>query len=272
MGHFIGEGNFGQVYGCTDAWGNDLAAKVLKFRDLPYEQIRHDAVSELQRLQALRHPSITYVYDAFEFRDTFYIITERCYSPLSGMIVGANFRGHLWIRAVARCILQGLHFIHCQGMVHQDVHLGNVLQGWVKDEMVPDEVASITFKLCDLGLSKVISEVDAMNTVLAKWILPPEALRPTEFGKLDERIDIYHAGLVLLQVYLGKQLHFSEDEILDGAPRKLAETLPSPYNFALSKALRRHSHHRTQSAPELWRDLTAGIEPTLGEAAAIPRD
>ena len=30
IGDPIGEGNFGVVYECSDAWGNDLAVKVLK--------------------------------------------------------------------------------------------------------------------------------------------------------------------------------------------------------------------------------------------------
>jgi len=33
----IGQGNFGIVFACTDTWNNDLAAKVFKPRNLPYE-------------------------------------------------------------------------------------------------------------------------------------------------------------------------------------------------------------------------------------------
>src|SRR5438876_4808085 len=82
MGQPIGEGYFGLVFECSDGWGNNLAAKVLK-ATRPYEQLKVSALSELQRLLDMRHPYITYVYDAFEFRDTFYIITERCYCPLT---------------------------------------------------------------------------------------------------------------------------------------------------------------------------------------------
>ncbi|MEK6594712.1 MAG: protein kinase [Pseudomonadota bacterium] len=254
MAELLGEGSFGYVYACTDGWSNELAAKVLKARNLPYEKIRDDAVAELTKLQAFRHPTITYVYDAFEYRDTFYLITERCHRPLAEIIKSETFKGHLWLKPIARCLLQAIHYLHVNKMVHQDVHLGNVLTAFVKDEMVPDDM-SITFKLADLGLTKVVSEVDALNTMLAQWMLPPEVLKSEEFGLLDQRIDIYHAGLLLLQVYKGSTLHFSKEDILAGAPRKLAETLPPPFNTALSKALRRHSHLQTQSALEFWRDL-----------------
>jgi len=72
MGGQIGEGNFGLVYSCIDVWGNDLAAKILKPTG-SYDKVKASALAELQKLIALRHPHITYVFDAFEFRQTFYI-------------------------------------------------------------------------------------------------------------------------------------------------------------------------------------------------------
>lgn len=72
---------------------------------------------------------------------------------------------------------------------------------------------------------------------------------------MDYHIDLYHVGLLLLQFALSKQTSFTEREIVDGKPRELAEALPPPLSFALSKALRRHVQYRTSSAMELWRDL-----------------
>src|SRR3990172_11787 len=64
MGDKIGEGFFGVVYSCVDIWGNDLAAKVLKPTGT-YDTVRASAEAELQKLLELRHPNITYAYDAF---------------------------------------------------------------------------------------------------------------------------------------------------------------------------------------------------------------
>jgi len=253
IGSQIGEGNFGIVYGCTDIWGNELAVKVLKPRGLPYEKIKSDAENEFIKLLNLRHPNITYIYDAFEFRDTFYIITERCFGPVSELFSIKGFNGELWLKPIARCLLQGLHYLHINNVAHQDIHLGNVFTAIVKDEM-PSDAQAIQFRLADLGVSKLFHEVDAQNT-RAAWMLPPEVLRPDEFGPLDYRIDLYHAGLLLLQIALSKQIEFTEEQVLSGYPRELAESLPAPFNFALGKALRRHVPFRTSSALELWRDL-----------------
>lgn len=265
MGEKIGEGHFGLVYACVDGWNNDLAAKVMKPL-AAYERVKAAAEAELGKLVLLRHPHITYVFDAFEYRATFYIITERCYCPLTQLLAMEGFDGQLWIKPIARCLLQAVHYIHNNQYVHQDIHLGNVFAAFAKNEMDANDPGAIQFKLGDLGVAKLFSEVDAANT-RAVWMLPPEVLEPTEFGPLDHRIDIYHCGLLFLHLLHGNELRFSAEEIKAGKPRELALQLQPPFNFALEKALRRHAQYRTASAMELWRDLQS-IEPL--EPAAPP--
>jgi eukaryotic-like serine/threonine-protein kinase len=234
----IGEGYFGVVYGCTDVWGNDLAAKVLKPARGTYEEVQAAAESEFGKLLHLRHPNITYVYDAFEFRDTFYIVTERCYCPLNHLFTSLQpFDGAVWLMPIARCLLQAVHYLHLHEFAHQDIHLGNVFAAFVRNEMNPAEPGAIQFKLGDLGVTRLFSELDAANT-LAEWIRPPEAVDPSAFGPLDSRLDIYHLGLLFLQLALSRELRFTREEMLAGRPREIAQELPAPYNFALEKALR----------------------------------
>jgi serine/threonine-protein kinase len=263
MGHKIGEGNFGVVFACTDGWGNELAAKVFKPLGT-YERVKAAAQAEFVKLLTLRNPFITFVYDAFEFRDTFYIITERCTGgSIADSLFGMkHFDGPLWLMAIARCLLQAVHYLHINDYVHQDIHPGNVFAAFHKDELLtgPDAPSTMTFKLGDLGVARVLTEVDATNT-RAEWMLPPEVLDPQEYGVMDHRIDLYHTGLLLLQIALSKEIRFTKDEILAGKPREMALALPAPYNFALEKALRRHVEYRTASALELWRDLHTPADP-----------
>lgn len=263
IGEKIGEGTFGVVFGCVDVWGNDLAAKVLKPIGT-YEKVKASATAELQKLIALRHPNVTYVFDAFEHRDTFYIITERCYCPLTQLFSLEPFTGQSWLLPISRCLLQAVEYLHINQCVHQDIHVGNVFAAFAKDELRPTEPGSIQFKLGDLGVSKLFHELDAKNT-RADWMLPPEAIDQTEFGPLDHRIDIYHSGLLFLQLALSREVRFSREEILAGRPREMALGLPAPYSFALEKALRRHVGYRTASAMEFWRDLNTPSAPALPE-------
>ncbi len=255
MGDQIGEGHFGLVFGCVDVWNNNLAAKVLKPLG-PHDKLMAAATAELQKLLLLRHPHITYVYDAFEYRETFYIITERCHCSLTNLFAIENFDGLDWLKPIARCLLQAVHYIHINQYAHQDIHLGNVFAAFARDEMNAQNPGVIQFKLGDLGVAKLFTEIDAANT-RALWMIPPEILEPSEFGPLDHRIDIYHCGLLLLHIALGRELRFSEEEIKSGRPREMAMQLPAPFSFALEKALRRHVPHRTAGAMELWRDLNS---------------
>lgn len=255
MGEKIGEGHFGLVYGCVDVWNNDLAAKVMKPL-APYQKVKEATEAELQKLLHLRHPHITYVFDAFEYRETFYLITERCYCPLTHLLQIENFDGFGWIRPIGRCLLQAVDFIHTNGYVHQDIHLGNVFTSFAKDELGANDPGAIQFKLGDLGVAKLSSEIDATNT-RAQWMLPPEVLEESEFGPIDHRLDIYHCGLLFLNLAHGQEIQFTPEEIKAGRPRELALQLPAPYSFALEKALRRHVPFRTQSPMELWRDLNS---------------
>ncbi len=252
----IGEGHFGVVFACTDLWQNELAAKVLKPIST-YEDVKIRAEAEFKKLLQVRNPFITFVFDAFEFRDTFYIITERCYCPISQLFALDSFNGVLWIKAISRCLLQAVHYLHLNGFVHQDIHLGNVFAALVKDEMAPDTgPGALLFKLADLGIAKLFGELQTANT-RAAWMVPPEVHNPKEFGPIDHRIDLYHVGLLLLQIASGKELQFTVEEILRGLPRETALSLPAPLNFALEKTLRRHVPFRTANAMELWRDLNA---------------
>ena len=88
-------------------------------------------------------------------------------------------------------------------------------------------------------------------------MLPPEFLRPQEFGVLGKHVDIYHVGLVLLSLLLNQAPDFTKDEIIAGRPRELAEGLSSKYAMAIARALRRHVSARTSSAIEMWREISA---------------
>ena len=256
IGDRIGEGAYGIVYECKDGWNNELAVKVLK-PIATYENVRDAALAEFGKLMQLRHPNITFVYDAFEFRNTFYIVMERCYGPLTTTLFALpNFNGLVWLLPVARCLLQAINYLHLNNYIHQDIHLGNIFSVLMKDEIVSNEARIIKFKLGDLGVARLVTEVGVNNT-RAQWMLPPETLNPTEYGPIDLRLDIYHLGLILLQLAYSKELRFTQQEVLDGEPRQMALELAAPYRAALEKALRRHAQYRTATAMELWRDLNS---------------
>lgn len=220
-----------------------------------YDQVREEWLHEFNNLMQLRHPNVTYMHQAFEYRDTFYLIVERCDVTLDRLIVLPSTDGDIWLPYVARDILHGLDYIHNHGYVHKDLHPGNVFISKQFDLMVPSKEPVWSFKIGDLGISRLEGDIRLFNTILAQWMLPPEYLNPAEFGVLGKHIDIYHTGLLLLSLLLNEIPSFTKEEILAGRPREIAESLDSPYAAAIAKSLRRHVVARTQSAIEMWRDV-----------------
>ena len=254
IGERIAEGSFSTVYNCRDQRGTELAAKVLSPRNLPYEKIRLEWIDECQKLQLLRHPHVISIYQAFEYRDTFYLIFEKCLCTLEDLIRNPNINGELWLPYVSRDILNGLQHIHDHGYVHKDLHPGNIFVSVQEDPMVPDKPPIWRFKIGDLGISR--REVDIrFNTILAPWMLPPERLSPQDFGVLGRHTDIYHVGLLLLSLLLNQTPDFTPAHTIAGHPRQRAKRLPSRYADAIARALRRHVIYRTPSAIDMWREI-----------------
>lgn len=256
IGQEIGRGAFSIVYDCLDEWGNQLAAKVLLPRNRSYQAVRKEWLHELQNLQQLRHPQVTFIHQAFEYRNTFYIIVEKCAFTLKSLIEAPDTNGEIWLPYVSRDILNGLQYIHDHGYVHKDLHPGNIFVSEQRDPMLPDNEPVWRFKIGDLGISRLEGDIRHFNTILAQWMLPPEFLSPNEFGFVGKHVDIYHVGLLLLSLLLNRIPNFTQDDIIAGRPRQLAERLSSRYSGVIAQALRRHVQARTPSAIDMWREIS----------------
>ena len=252
IGENIAQGGFSHVFACTDDWRHDLVAKVLKPVG-EWHETQDKAISEVTAQSIVRSPHIVQVFDTFVFRGAYYVISERCSLTLRELIQNERTRPAIWFPTLAKAIFHSLHFMHTQGLGHCDVHAGNVFLHFIPEPLTPNESAHV-FKLGDFGLTRPIEAMHPHGT-FQHHITPPEALRPSEFGPLDHRADLYQAGLLLLGFLLGAECRFDGDEILAARPRELAEALQHPAGEVLAKLLRRHSEARPNSALDAYREL-----------------
>jgi len=253
IGACIGKGAFGTVYECTDDWGNRLVAKVLAPINKPYWMVRDEWSKELTNLQILRHPNITYIHKAFEYRNVFYIVMEKCELTLEQFMNSPDFNGEHWLPFIARDLLHALDFIHNQNYVHKDLHTGNIFVSNQFDPIFRDKEPVWSFKVGDLGITNFVGFIRP-NTILAQWMLAPEVINQ-QFGNVGKQMDIYHVGLLLLRMVTKVHYNFSHQDIVNGVPRQIAENLDSPYSSAIANSLRRNVVYRTQSAISMWREI-----------------
>jgi len=251
----IGIGHFSHTYLCEDIWGSEVVAKAFKPKGM-INEVRRRWLQESDFLKQLRHPNLTYIFDAFENDNIFYIIVERCHTTLEEVITDLNEETRLkWFPIIARDLLRGLSFIHENGIVHKDIHPGNILVSANSNHELDQSASSfVCFKIGDLGVANFEDLIGQTGSVMANWMRPPE-LYDESLGPADKRIDIYHIGLTLLGVILGQVVTADEGQTLAGSPRQLAESLKTVYGDALAKSLRRRVAFRTSSPFELWQDI-----------------
>jgi len=255
IGEHIGSGSFGDVYDCTDEWANALVAKVLK-PAMPFPEVHRRWNAEVENLKLMRHPNITYMHDAFICDNAFYIVVEKCLYSLDRVLPRVEEN---WLPHIARDILQALAFIHRHGYVHKDVHPGNVFVSLTSDAIDAESRPFLSFKLGDLGITRLESDIRTIGTILAPWMRPPEAIDPLKFGILGKPTDVYHTALLLLAVLRREVPQFQQNDIIAGVPQRIADSLQSRFGRALGNALHPYVMYRTQTPLEFWREIQAAM-------------
>jgi eukaryotic-like serine/threonine-protein kinase len=250
VGALIGDGQYGSVYECIGPFDQPYALKMLRPANKPYHAVKDEWSQEMLRLESFRHPNIVYIHDAFEVNYLFYLALERCDTSLRALL-GRPF-GHALLIEIARQLLQTLQYLHDNGLVHSDLHAGNVLISQLDHRPV--------VKLTDFGVAHQLDGATWYRPQVANpKILTPELVTA---GYTTTQSDLYQLGLLLYQMHTGfpaidVAVPYPEiaRQIAEGTPRQKAEALGTPLSGVVAKLLRRRDAFRYVSAREVWDDL-----------------
>ena len=267
----IGAGGMGVVY---RAWDNhlsrDVAIKVLPAGALSDDVARRRFRREAEALAKLNHPNIETVHD-FDTQDgTDFLVTE--YIP--GTTLDEKLTGRPLpekdVRRLGEQLVEGLAAAHEQGVVHRDLKPANL-------RVTPDG----RLKILDFGLAKLVRAPEATASIMETHgvtgtvpYMAPEQLRGE---RVDERTDIWAAGVVLYEMAAGKRPFASElgtrlaDDILHQSPPPPSEANPSVspgLENIILKCLDKDPENRYKSAKEILVDLR---RLTMPMTAVTPR-
>jgi len=160
---------------------------------------------------------------------------------------------------IIKGIADGLSYAHVHGFIHRDIKPHNIL---LDEDCVP--------KITDWGMSKVLA-ADVKKSSIAGFSLSyaaPEQVSPSEFGRTDERTDIYQLGVVFYEMVTGS-IPFGGESIVEVGNAILREMPISPSEYTpdagpvekiILKCLEKQPSDRYQSAAELLDALSRYLD------------
>ena len=191
----IGSGGMGSVYrGWDPRLQRTVALKTIQLAaDGADEEGAKKLLAEAVAVAQVAHPNVVAVYDAEEVGGAAFVAMELVDGI--GLDKYLEKRGRLdWREAVplAVALTEGLAAAHARGLVHRDIKPGNVLLGH-----------DGTIKIADFGLATFLHRLhDVPGKVFGTpGFLAPEALQGMP---IDERSDLYAAGVVLFRALSGR--------------------------------------------------------------------
>ncbi|EHY55331.1 mitogen-activated protein kinase kinase kinase [Exophiala dermatitidis] len=226
-GQLIGKGTYGRVYlGMNATTGEFLAVKQVevnqKVAGQDKDRIKEMVAAldqEIDTMQHLEHPNIVQ-YLGCE-RKEFSISIYLEYIP--GGSIGSCLRKHgkfeePVVRSLTRQTLEGLAYLHHEGILHRDLKADNILLD-----------LDGTCKISDFGISKKSDNIygnDATNSMQGSvfW-MAPEVVRSQGQG-YSAKVDIWSLGCVVLEMFAGKRPWSREEAI--GAIFKLGSLSQAP--------------------------------------------
>ncbi|XP_028844733.1 mitogen-activated protein kinase kinase kinase kinase 5-like isoform X2 [Denticeps clupeoides] len=186
----IGRGAFAKVYKAKKHHTNELVAIKALFVEA-YAQKSHQ---EVRLMMECDHENLIKFHGAYlqeHGKKTLFIAMEFCGGgslPNIYKDLGAFKEDETAF--VCREVLQGLQFLHCNGILHRDIKGDNVLVNDAGD-----------VKICDLGLAA--RSTDSIATLKSSGTLnwmAPEVICAKMNGGYDEKCDIWSLGMMAAEV------------------------------------------------------------------------
>lgn len=248
-----------------------LALKIIHPNYADDEQFVQMLIDEAKISVGLSHSNICQIFDLGRFDDIYYISMEfidgfdlfKTMRSLSEVDIDVPIDCAMYI---VKEMLQGLSYAHRhhdrQGrplnIIHRDISPQNILLSKTGD-----------IKIVDFGIAKAASSTRKTQAGVIKgkyYYMSPEQA----WGdKIDQRTDIFSAGIILYEVLTGQMLYLEEDiqRLIDRVrraefppPSFRRPEIPRQLDEIVMKALKRDLNQRWQSAQDFQHALSQYLE------------
>jgi eukaryotic-like serine/threonine-protein kinase len=261
----LGRGGWGVVYRARDTrLGRIVAIKQLTefFSDSP--ELLRRFYDEANRNATLSHKNIVMVFDAGDQNGEPYLVMEFVEGESLDKTIAKQKHVQLeFALSIVEQVCLALAYAHRNGVIHRDVQPAHVI-------VQRDGTA----KLTDFGIAPDAGLV-SIDTSIHALVGTPSYMAPETFlgGRLDNRSDIFSAGVLLYQMITGR-LPFESgypaviDQILRSdppAPSDLIVGCPPALDAIVARALAKSPAERYMDADDMAKDL-----PRLPQVSPVP--
>ncbi len=249
----VGQGQFAQVYGAVHRRTGRLVA---------IKQTRHARETQSQApflLPRLKHPNIVTCHAVAISDSGYQLVLDYC--------EGGTLRSHLTSAYASTLalslsetqlliggILQGLRYLHQQGIIHDDLKPENILLTYsTQGSLIP--------KIGDFGSAHLIHPSNQSRPNQSRHeIGSPTYAAPERFeGYTSTASDLYSVGVMLYELLIGDRPFSGNPDALKQAHQKepvvIPPTLPPALHNLLSIALHKQPQQRFSSADDMLRAL-----------------
>jgi len=201
----VGKGSYGTVFKGKDTVDNNetVAIKRISLKD----QLAGVPGSTLREISILKilgeHPNCVKLRQVFHVETSLFLVFEYLENDLRALMDAEKKMTPKIIQSYAKQMLQGLDWLHSNGILHRDLKPSNVLVD--KDKK--------TLKICDFGLARLIGTSPSTYTaeVVTLWYRAPEVLISS--GNYSYPIDLWAWACIFVEMCSRKPLFVGNDEI-----------------------------------------------------------
>jgi serine/threonine protein kinase len=181
----VGEGSFGSVYKAVHKDTKFVVAmKCVQLGGLQNDEIR----KEIEILKQCRNPHIVNYYGSYTKDGTLWILMDYCGVGSVRDVIETLDRplNEDQIAEIVKHTLEGLDYLHKEGIIHRDVKCANILL---------DENAHV--KIADFGVSDQIKATYSDTLVGTPLWMAPEVIQRTKYSY---QADIWSLGITTIEM------------------------------------------------------------------------
>jgi serine/threonine protein kinase len=197
-GTLIGPGGYADVFECIGDDGTSGAMKVLRREDdglTPYADVRRRFGREVQMVARLDHPNVITVLDRDLDSDPPWFVMPRLATTLASWISGILRSSEKDLDRIFGRVVGAIAYAHEQGVIHRDLHPGNVLMRRDGDPVVSDFGLGKNLWSSSTPLTK-----RGVGFGLSDYVSPEQKEDPSS---ADARSDVFMLGKLLQTMVTG---------------------------------------------------------------------